>query len=79
MSGIEPIYIEIARNRTDKPWCEAFPRILKKLMTLEQAELILAMPGTTEKLVAQAKMPKEMAVEFLHDMFNGNLLGENGY
>ncbi len=77
MSEVEAIYTEITQTRTDKPWSKTFPAILKKIMSLEQAELVLAMPGTTEELIEKTAMPAGQVRELLQDMFlKGIALGE---
>ncbi|MCP4749720.1 MAG: 4Fe-4S dicluster domain-containing protein [Proteobacteria bacterium] len=80
MAEIEEVYFKITQTKTDKPWSKTFPGYLKKLMTVEQAELILAMPGSTEELVAKTKMPEEEARQLLQDLFDRGLVvgaGEN--
>ena len=74
MSEIEAIYTEITETKTDKPWSKTFPAILKKLMTLEQAELLLAMPAKTEELATKTGISEEKALELLLDMFDKGLV-----
>jgi ferredoxin len=80
VADIEPIYQEIARKVTREN-NRTLPRVIKKIANLEQARILLELPGTTEGIAKKLSLDAEIVDKNLQYLFNRGIAthGKSGW
>lgn len=65
---VEPVYYEMAKDFI-KGRQDFAPYVMKRIFTLEEAQIAMALPGTAEEVAAKLGMDPERVDKLLYDMY----------
>jgi NAD-dependent dihydropyrimidine dehydrogenase PreA subunit len=77
---VDPVYRELA-TKLKEPNSEIMPRLLERLMNLEQARIINALPASPDDIAKQLNLDKATVDKHMQEMFEKGLLypGKSGW